>query len=394
MKRLNILDGFRGYFLVFMMLNHVALRGGVWLVHVNHGELGYVQDAQGFVFLSGLMVGMIYSRRMVKDGFWHGAAKMWRRALEIYRYTLACLIGIVALAALFPDIQSAWRDWLLQLGDQDPLFAVAAVLLLFQPTFMDILPQYIIYMLVAPPLVWLCIQGRWRIVLAGSIAVWLLIQFGVHLPFIELFHAAAGRIESPGLFQIYFNLFAWQICFMSGLVLGSLTVTGQIDWTRFMDPQRPALAWAAFGVFLVFAVIRLGLTFGIYPGSVVGIMNMVDRRDELSFIYVGNFAADTYLIAWTLIAGPRTGNAALASIAAALRWLFNQPFLRFIGRHSLQTYTLHVFLVYGIRALDINYGPWTQGTKTAVVLGAIAALALPALYRESRFFTRKPASST
>ncbi|MDQ0392890.1 hypothetical protein J3R73_002682 [Labrys monachus] len=379
---------------MFMVLNHVALRGGVWLVHVNHGELGYVQDAQGFVFLSGLMVGMVYSRRMTKQGFRAGALKMWRRALEIYRYTLGCLVGIVLLAVIFPEAQEAWRPWLLQLGDRDPLFVLAAALLVFQPTFMDILPQYILYMLVAPPLVWLCIQGRWRIVLFGSIAVWLAIQFGVHLPFIDTFHALAGRIESPGLLQIYFNLFAWQICFMSGLVLGALTMTGQIDWQRLMDPRRPALAWFALGVFLVFAALRLGLTFGVYPPDFVDRITLFDRRDELSFIYVANFAVDAYLIAWVLIAGPRTGNIVLATIATGLTWLFNQPFLRFIGRHSLQTYTLHVFLIYGIKALDVNFGPWTQATKTAVVIGAIASLALPALYRESRFFARKPASST
>ncbi len=51
MQRLEILDGMRGYFLVFMMLNHLTFAGGYLLVKFNNGELGYVQDAQGFVFL-------------------------------------------------------------------------------------------------------------------------------------------------------------------------------------------------------------------------------------------------------------------------------------------------------------------------------------------------------
>src|SRR3546814_9885983 len=49
MPRLEILDGLRGYFLVFMLLNHLSFTGDYMLVKINHAELGYVEDAQGFV---------------------------------------------------------------------------------------------------------------------------------------------------------------------------------------------------------------------------------------------------------------------------------------------------------------------------------------------------------
>lgn len=97
MRRLEILDGMRGYFLVFMMLNHLTFTGGYLLVKINHGELGYVQDAQGFVFLSGLLVGMVYARRMLKEGYAAGARKIRKRALEIYRYAAGSLLVIMAL---------------------------------------------------------------------------------------------------------------------------------------------------------------------------------------------------------------------------------------------------------------------------------------------------------
>ena len=47
MNRLEILDGLRGYFLVFMLLNHLSFTGGYLLVKVNHAEFGFVEDAQG-----------------------------------------------------------------------------------------------------------------------------------------------------------------------------------------------------------------------------------------------------------------------------------------------------------------------------------------------------------
>ena len=53
MNRLGFIDGLRGYFLVFMMINHLNFTGGYWLVKLNHNQLAFVEDAQGFIFLSG-----------------------------------------------------------------------------------------------------------------------------------------------------------------------------------------------------------------------------------------------------------------------------------------------------------------------------------------------------
>ncbi|HEU5094168.1 MAG TPA: OpgC domain-containing protein, partial [Reyranella sp.] len=63
MGRLTILDGLRGYFLVFMFLNHLAFTGGYMLVKINHDELGFVEGVQGFVFLSGLLAGLVHGQR-------------------------------------------------------------------------------------------------------------------------------------------------------------------------------------------------------------------------------------------------------------------------------------------------------------------------------------------
>ena len=37
MKRIEILDGLRGYFLLFMLINHLILTGGLWLQDVTLG---------------------------------------------------------------------------------------------------------------------------------------------------------------------------------------------------------------------------------------------------------------------------------------------------------------------------------------------------------------------
>src|SRR5690606_35972587 len=84
MKRFDIIDGMRGYFLVFMLINHLIFAGGYWLVKVNHNQLAFVEDAQGFVFLSGLLIGMVYARKMIKNGYAAGRQAIYSRAFELY----------------------------------------------------------------------------------------------------------------------------------------------------------------------------------------------------------------------------------------------------------------------------------------------------------------------
>src|SRR5690606_28252059 len=126
MRRLEVLDGMRGYFLVFMTLNHLTFNGGYFLVKLNHGELGYVQDAQGFIFLSGLLVGMVYARRMLKDGYAAGAHKVRKRALDIYRYAVGSLLVIIALGFILSQSSTYWEPWLWKLASHDPFYAVAS----------------------------------------------------------------------------------------------------------------------------------------------------------------------------------------------------------------------------------------------------------------------------
>ncbi|TGU11712.1 hypothetical protein EN799_67010, partial [bacterium M00.F.Ca.ET.156.01.1.1] len=38
MKRFDLIDGMRGYFLVFMLINHLVFAGGFWLVEINHRQ--------------------------------------------------------------------------------------------------------------------------------------------------------------------------------------------------------------------------------------------------------------------------------------------------------------------------------------------------------------------
>ncbi|MBH0239385.1 OpgC family protein [Methylobrevis albus] len=392
MNRLAPLDGMRGYFLVFMMLNHLIFTGGLMLVKLNHGELGYVQDAQGFVFLSGLLIGLVYARQMQKNGYAPAATKIRRRAFELYRWALICIFGIIAVGFLLPQSHVFWNNWLDRLAHNDPGFMVAAASLLFQPVFMDILPQYIVYLLVAPPLVWLCITGRAWYVALGSGFLWLAVQLGLHLPLRDAIDGTLAALW-PGLrLQAHFNIFAWQVVFMSGLVLGSLTAVKAIDWKAVLSPEKPQFAVAALGFLVLFAIVRLMIVYGPMPEAIVERIGSRDVRGEFSLQYLVNFAVLGYLIAWLMVAGVRSANPVAAMAGRGLHRLFTLPFLQLIGRHSLQVYVWHVFVVYMVRAIDQSVAPMSEPVKTAIALTAIASLAIPALWRErATWFGSAPA---
>ncbi len=391
MRRLEILDGMRGYFLVFMVLNHLTFAGGYLLVKFNHGELGYVQDAQGFVFLSGLLVGMVYARRMLRDGYAAGAAKVRKRAFEIYRYAVACLAIVFLLGFVLSASSTYWEPWLWDLADHNPFYALASLLLLYQPTYMDILPQYIVYMLVSPPLIWLCVTGRWMWVAALSAFLWAAVQLGLHFPVAGGIRALLDEVHEGEMFRTAFNVLAWQAVFMSGLVLGALTATGRVDWEKVMNPKRTALVWLAFALVLVFMGFRFGFTFKLLPEPMMERFRSLDNRTEFSFVYLVNFMATGYLVAWMVMAGSLADNRIVRALGNGLRWIFSLSFLRLIGRHSLQVYAWHVIVIYLLKGFEHHYGPFSEWTKTAIALSAIASLAVPALYRErATYFSRVP----
>jgi peptidoglycan/LPS O-acetylase OafA/YrhL len=89
--------------------------------------------------------------------------------------------------------------------------------------------------------------------------------------------------------------------------------------------------------------------------------------------------AAAYAVTWVIRVGPATASMPLRWLGSLLGGFFNLPFLRLLGRHSLQVYAWHVVVIYLLKTVDYNWGPFSEATKTAIALTGIALLALPAL---------------
>jgi hypothetical protein len=394
MGRLSILDGLRGYFLVFMLLNHLAFTGGLWLVHVNHAELGFVQDAQGFIFLSGLLVGLIYTRQFLRGDDAAATRKVLRRALELYAYAVGVILLVLVAYVVLDYSWEFWGPWLGQPQYESGWYFAALAALLYQPVFMDILPQYILYLLVSPWLIRLVVQGRAVEVATASILLWLAVQLGAHLPVVAAAEALLRSLDPSLTLGAGFNPLAWQIIFVAGLIMGAMAVAGRVEWGSSFRPDRTLLLKACLAALAFFLVWRAGFTFGVWHEITADRFRAHDNRQEFSLVFLLNFAALAYAVAWLLIAGPRSAHPLARSAAAALRHVLTLPFLTLIGKHSLQVYAYHVVLVYALVAVDWHLGPFGPATKTLITLAAIASLALPARLHELAQRARRVAPRT
>lgn len=384
MKRYDILDGFRGYFLMFMLVNHLTFQGGSLLAHINHAELGYVQDAQGFIFISGMIVGLYYSRGYQKDQHRDMDRKILLRAATLFRYSLFLLAIIAAFALTFPATERAWGDLMPDLYESPFVTIASMAALLYQPTYLDILPQYILYLLASPLLIRWALKGHAPAVAIGSALLWLAVQFAWHMPLVAGIETLGQSIHPDFVTRSYFNPLAWQVLFVGGLLIGCGLRTGALDVERWFGPQRSGLALLALGFILVFMAYRFSIVFEVIPPALLERFDLLSNRQEFRLAYLLNFIALGYLVTWLLVSGARASSAILRVIHRLLHMVFNARFLRFLGQHSLQVYAYHVVLAYGVILFDQQQGPLPETAKAAITIIGIASLAIPAWLHANR----------
>lgn len=381
MKRIEVLDGMRGYFLLFMLINHMIFQGGLWLQKVNAAQLMFVEDAQGFVFLSGLLIGLIQTTRLDRHGAGAMRASIWRRAGELYLYAMGLVLLALTLQAVLPEGVSAFANWMGRAGAQDHVRDLALATLVFQPTFMDILPQYILYLLVSPFLVQMVADGRWPQVAVLSVLTWMAAQIGMGQLIGAPLHHLALASDGQGL-RGGFNPLGWQIVFVAGLIVGGLMARGKVDWQRIFAPDRTVLPILFLMIVLFFLPIRIATAHGLIRYDYLGPFQAMALRQSFGPVYLLNLIGAAGLLTWLMVAGPKASRRWIAAVARALHALFRWAPLRITGRHSLQTYAWHVVMVYLLRYADMQIGPFTTGEKTAIAAICILLLPLPALWRE------------
>jgi len=217
MKRMVELDVLRGLLLLLMVVNHSPSP----LRQLTEQPVGFFSTAEGFVFISALLAGLLFKKRSDKLGFAAARAATLQRALRIYRAHLITLFVVFAVCSLFLAWVPGIQNMLSKFFDSPTSAVAGSVALLFQPPLLDILPMYIIFSLITPLAFWIGDRVGWRLVFATSVGLWIASQFGVR----ELITAP---IRDQAFAQIGpFDLCSWQLLWITGLIFGRALQAGK-----------------------------------------------------------------------------------------------------------------------------------------------------------------------
>jgi hypothetical protein len=326
------LDALRGLFLVWMTFTHMPTRFSDFV----NQPFGFVSSAEGFVFLSALLVSRVYLRE-AQENEAKLRVKLWRRTLKIYGYHLLMLTFAFTAAAAFAEEthRPALYNLLNYYLAHPAVAIIGSVLLIYCPPLLDILPMYVIFLFLTPLALGIAIRYGWRWVLAGSGLLWVAAQFGLR----ELMHEVVVRVTHlpiPLQETGAFNLFAWQGVWVVGLWLGAKSVEGEMPLARV-----PGYAVALCGVVCTFFFeVRHGWLGPHLTQEALGIE--VDKW-QIGPMRLINLAACLVVCYWLR--------------GYVVRIIAREPFLT-LGKASLQVFCAHVFFVFA--ALALLYGDIPQ----------------------------------
>src|SRR5688572_10329756 len=100
------LDLLRGFCVFAMVVDHIG--GSSWLYALTGGNRWLVSAAEGFVFLSGLTMGLVYREKVRRLGLRATTRLVLRRAVTLYWLTVVLTLIFTVLARL-TDL-ALWTD--------------------------------------------------------------------------------------------------------------------------------------------------------------------------------------------------------------------------------------------------------------------------------------------
>jgi hypothetical protein len=342
------LDFFRGVALIFIFVDHIPEN---MLSYFTLQAVGFYDAAEVFIFISGFTAALVYGQRLIAKGALYATAQIWRRAWQLYVahvFLFVIFIGEVSYTVM--KFNNPMYNEEMRVADflvHPHLAVINALLLEFQPTFLDILPLYILMMLLFPVIL-LGIQWRPLMVLVPSLLLYIAVQVtGLSVP------------AYPDGATWYFNPLAWQFLFVFGAVLGQMSVRHQTlpGVTRALFPFAAAVLAAA-------VVVRLSWTIGgvwnAVPSLLMKELWPVDKSN-LSPVRLISFLATVVLVAGWVPPDARF-------LRSRIAW----P-LVLCGRQSLEVFCLGIILsaLGHILLAQISTGLAMQIAVNGVGIGAM-----------------------
>ncbi|MDX2111500.1 MAG: OpgC domain-containing protein [Verrucomicrobiota bacterium] len=354
------LDAFRGVLLLCMTSNHL----GSPLTRFTVEPLGFVSSAEGFVFLAGYLAGVVYSRHLETEGDRLNRRHVWHKAGQIYLWHLCLLAVGLAVAFYIGDYDNPISN-IFTLFYANPVQAMtSSVLLAYQPPLFDILPLYIMGLVLTPVVLSHARRRGWGWPLFLSFACWAGAQCGIK-------PALLGHVKEYWIVWMgAFDCFAWQFLWVGGLALG----TWRYERLKLGKP------WHVTPLITV-------------PSLLLGGWLLAVRQQWIDAPWVWDYFP--YILdKWTLAPLRLLNMAALVILFIGFvperlpRWMITP--LALLGRHSLQVFCFQI--VAALAAMSLIYATAADEVQsTLITLATMGSLYLPAWLCECKYLRRRNA---
>jgi hypothetical protein len=308
-----------------MVIDHFG--GASWLYVFTGGNTFFASAAEGFIFLSGLLVGQIYGARIVRDGLASVQLRLLGRAATLYGMTIGLTFLFIGLSRF------ASMPWLQDETPVSPKLVVSLITLHHTYYLVDVMLLYTILMLLAPGALLLLHTKNTHWVAGLTVGLWGVYQvFPVQAQF-------PWSIVNNDTFQVP----AWQLWFFVGMIVGY-----HRDVVRQRLRQFPLPVITGILAVLALMTVWLYATDGAFLAEV---LQAPSGREVLAVLFDKHVARVGRVVAFgiwfpllylilTLAGRP---------ILRGLGWLL-VPF----GQNALYVYALHLFAVY-LGALALPY---------------------------------------
>jgi hypothetical protein len=347
-KRDPFIDGIRGTLHIFLLLDHLAILlpvlFGFWSAFFE--PLGFFSFAEAFVFLSGYVSGLVYTRIYRERGMAALLRKAFVRCGTVYScYVLSVVILLCFAKCLGQDL-NGWRSWDQLLTFPLPAAAGMVATLSCNPIFLEILPMYAMFLLFTPLIVLQLERKHHFAVIACSFLGWLVEQYAIGSGQGGLFYI------NGSIFTGYFSPLGWQTLFVIGLLCGHKTYDSNGPWL----PRHPVCVFPVCCITIGLYMLRhsdAGMSIGQEwaAGSTMGPLRVLNF---LSFAF------------------------AAASGRKLLQNAVSWRGFEFLSRHSLQVFAFHLMPICLLTSLISSKTPISIPVQCAAFLFCVAWLFLTA----------------
>ena len=205
------IDVFRGVALFMVLVNHLESWAGASLVMSwSLISLGFSDAAEIFVFLSGYVFAIAYTRVLNRDGLAACVRKAARRSVQIYIAYLLAAWTIIGIGAMTLDLGPPMLNDAMRVGEDIWGSFLATLTCQFHAQGYDILAFYIPLLPIMAVILYVHQVRPWLAWLISG-GLYLLVQFQ---PSFNLPRFGDGD-------PWYFNPFAWQFLFFLGIAVSS-----------------------------------------------------------------------------------------------------------------------------------------------------------------------------